>query len=544
MKGTTRVIATSDYLINVDASATKSGGYTLPAVFEVVVAAKGDEPAVFDGTRFHTWHEWAHDARALARAFQEMGVSAGDVVAVHLPNSWEYLIGHVAIAMIGAVMMPIHMAYGEHELRVLLERTSASALVMPASYHKRDLLAVGQRLLATQPSLRHLLLVGTKEQTDISSIDELVRQWAGMSPRPVHITPDDPFALLASSGTTSLRPKICMHSHNGLLSNASAAAIDGRAREDDTLVSASPFTHAFGLFSIHLSIFSRGRQALLPGWNLDDFLDVAHRSGATVAFLVPAQLRDVCAHLDTHSDAPRIRLREVRSGGAKVPATLVADARRLLGAGVIVQWGMSEVGAGTFTRPDDPPEAASSSIGRPVTHGEFLIADDNGQELPSGESGELWYRSPYMFRGYLHDPELTRQAVTADGWLRTSDLASRNEDGNIAYQGRRTELINRGGLKFSAVEVESLLSDMPQLNQFAVISRPDPRLGERAYLVAAVRPGSTITLDDVVAHLAAKGLAKYKWPEDLILIEELPSTATGKIARARLIDQLKTISTS
>jgi acyl-CoA synthetase (AMP-forming)/AMP-acid ligase II len=534
------VITTSDYFIDVDTGAASPEGYTLPDVFAAVVAAKGDEPAVFDGTRFRSWNEWASDAHALARALQEMGIATGDVVAVHLPNSWEYLIAHVAIATIGAVMMPIHMAYGEHELRVLLERTSAAALIMPASYHKRDMLTMGRRLLAAQPSLRHLLLAGANEHTDIPGIDELVHQWAGASPHPVSITPDDPFVLLASSGTTSLRPKICIHSHNGLLGNAFTTATDGRAREDDTLISASPFTHAFGLLSIHLSIFSRGRQALLPGWNLDAFLDVAHRSGATVAFLVPAQLRDVCAYLDTHSEAPRIKLREVRSGGAKVPATLVADARRLLGAGVIVQWGMSEVGAGTFTRPDDPPEAASTSIGRPVTNASFLITNDNGAVVPDGETGELWYRSPYMFRGYLHDPELTRQAITPDGWLRTSDLASRNEDGNIAYQGRRTELINRGGLKFSAVEVESLLSDMPQLNQFAVISRPDPRLGERSYLVAAVRPGNTITLEEVVAHLAARGLAKYKWPEDLILVEELPSTATGKIARARLINQLET----
>lgn len=537
MKGTTIVITTSDYLIDVDTG----DGYTLPAVFEAVVAAQGNEPAVFDGTRFRSWHEWAHDASALARALQEMGLSTGDVIAVHLPNSWEYLIAHVAIAAIGAVILPIHMAYGEHELRVLLERASASTLLLPASYHKRDLLAMGQRLLTSQPSLRHLLLAETTADTDIPGIDKLVRQWAGASPQAVQVTPDDPFALLASSGTTSLRPKICIHSHNGLLANASAAVRDGRARADDTLISASPFTHAFGLLSIHLSIFSRGRQALLPGWNLDAFLDVAHRSSASVAFLVPAQLRDVCAYLDSHPDAPGIKLREVRSGGAKVPASLVADARRLLGAGVIVQWGMSEVGAGTFTRPDDPAEAASNSIGRPVSGGNFLIAGDNGEALPAGETGELWYRSPYMFRGYLYDPELTHQAITTDGWLRTSDLASRNPDGNIAYQGRRTELINRGGLKFSAVEVESLLSDMPQLNQFAIISRPDPRLGERACLVAAIRPGSTITLDDIVAHLSAKGLARYKWPEDLILIEELPSTATGKIARARLIDQLKTI---
>jgi acyl-CoA synthetase (AMP-forming)/AMP-acid ligase II len=107
VKGTTDVITTSDYLIDVDTGATQADGYTLPAVFEAVVAAKGDEPAVFDGTRFRSWNEWASDAHALAHALQEMGISAGDVVAVHLPNSWEYLIGHVAIAAIGAVMMPI-----------------------------------------------------------------------------------------------------------------------------------------------------------------------------------------------------------------------------------------------------------------------------------------------------------------------------------------------------------------------------------------------------------------------------------------------------
>jgi non-ribosomal peptide synthetase component E (peptide arylation enzyme) len=178
-------------------------------------------------------------------------------------------------------------------------------------------------------------------------------------------------------------------------------------------------------------------------------------------------------------------------------------------------------------------------VGRPITNAEARIVDDDGNALPSGEIGELWYRSPYLFRGYLHDQELTQASVTADGWLCTGDLASRNADGTIAYQGRRTELINRGGLKFSAVEVESLLSDLPQLSQFAVVSRPDPRLGERAYLVAATRPGSTITLSDIVAHLAGKGLAKYKWPEELILVEELPSTPTGKIARARLNELLQ-----
>jgi non-ribosomal peptide synthetase component E (peptide arylation enzyme) len=143
-----------------------------------------------------------------------------------------------------------------------------------------------------------------------------------------------------------------------------------------------------------------------------------------------------------------------------------------------------------------------------------------------------------MFRGYFGDAKVTMQAFTPDGWLKTGDLASRNADGTIAYRGRYTEFINRGGLKFSAVEVESLLVDLPALDQFAVIAREDERLGQRSLLVASVRPGYNISLADVTAHLASKNLARYKWPEELIMVEELPATPTGKIARVRLAELL------
>ncbi len=400
------MITTSDYLIG-PAEQGRLEGYTLPGVFETAVAALGDQPAVYDGGRFRTWREWLGDAHALARALQELGVAKGDVVALHLPNCWEYLTGHVAAGSIGAVTLPIHMAYGEHELRVLLERTSASVLILPTVYHKRDLRAVGRNLLNALPSLRHVLVAGGEGPGLLLSIDELVRQWAGTAPLPVQIIPDDPFALLASSGTTSLRPKICMHSHDSLLSNAAMTARDGGVRTDDMLISASPFTHLFGLLSIHLSIFSRGRQAFLPSWRTEDFLDVARQASATMAFLVPAQLRDICAYLDKYPEARRVKLREVRTGGAKVPTSLVADVRRVLGSGVIVQWGMSEIGVGTFTRPADPAEAASKSVGRPITNGEVRVVSDAEERVSPGETGELWYRSPYLFRGYLQDPELT-----------------------------------------------------------------------------------------------------------------------------------------
>jgi cyclohexanecarboxylate-CoA ligase len=192
------------------------------------------------------------------------------------------------------------------------------------------------------------------------------------------------------------------------------------------------------------------------------------------------------------------------------------------------------LGAGTFTRPGDSIETVAGTIGRPVTGAEAMVAGEDGSPLAPGEVGELWYRSPTMFRGYLGDPERTAEAVTGEGWLRTGDLAAGTEDGNIAYRGRRTEFLNRGGLKFSAVEVENLLSELPELAQFAILARDDERLGQRAVLVAAVRPGARLSLETVITHLDGRGLAKYKWPEELLIVDELPTTPTGKIARVRL----------
>ena len=166
---------------------------------------------------------------------------------------------------------------------------------------------------------------------------------------------------------------------------------------------------------------------------------------------------------------------------------------------------------------------------------EVRILDPEGRPVPTGQIGELAYRSPYMFRGYYHDEELTRSYVMDDGWLLTGDLAAMNADGTIAYRGRKTETINRGGLKFSALEVESLLTDLPHIQQMAVVSRPDVRLGERAVLLVALRSGYALTLEDVQEHLRKKELAPYKWPEEIKIMDALPTTPTGKIARGQIL---------
>ncbi|QTZ92470.1 acyl--CoA ligase [Streptomyces auratus AGR0001] len=512
-------------------------------------AARRTDPAVWDGTRRRTWRDCLLQAERTAGALHRRGLRPGDVLAAQLPNTWELVVLHAATARLGVLLLPLHCAYGAREVQSLVTQAGAAALVAQGSYRGRDRVGEIHAVRERCPSLRQVWVAGGGSSgTDarrphptgadpLPSAAELLDEApapAGKLPDPPR-APEAPLMLLASSGTTSQRPKLCVHSHGGLLGNAAAVAADGGLGPADTIVSASPLSHAFGLLSVHLALVVGGRVGLFDGWAPRRFLDALRGASATTAFLVPAQLRDLVAlsENDPEAGGPPAALREVRTGGAPVPRELADGVRRTLGARLVVQWGMTEIGAGTFTRPGDPPEAAST-IGRPVSGGQVRVVGPEGHRTGAGETGELQYRSPYMFRGYHRAPELTRAALTADGWLRTGDLATLHPDGSVSYRGRADELINRGGLKFSALEVEELLDDLPQLAQHAVVGRPDPRLGQRSCLLAALRDGAGLTLDEVTGHLARKGLATYKLPEELVIVDRLPTTVTGKIARNRL----------
>ncbi|WP_406096036.1 class I adenylate-forming enzyme family protein [Streptomyces sp. NBC_01013] len=521
----------------------------LPTFTEALdrAAARGAGPAVWDGALWRTWRDCRLQAERTAGVLVRRGLRAGDVLAAQLPNCWEWVVLHAATARLGVLLLPLHANYGVREVRSLIEQSGAVALVARGAHRGRDRVGDLVALREHCPSLRDVWVSsGPPSGTGASRLRtlglrdsaELLEEAPDPAGTPVDRPqdPDAPLMLLASSGTTSRQPKLCVHTHAGLLGNAAAVAHDGGLGATDTIVSASPLSHAFGLLSVHLALVTGGRVGLFEGWDARRFLAALRAASATAAFAVPAQLRDVLAVLNEEAPGAgaRARLREVRTGGAPVPRELADDVRRTLGARLIVQWGMTEIGAGTCTRPGDPPEAAST-IGRPVSGAEVRVVDRDGAPVAPGTAGELQYRSPYMFRGYHGAQELTRAALTDDGWLRSGDLAALNPDGSVGYRGRADELINRGGLKFSALEVEELLNDLPQLAQHAVLGRPDPRLGQRSCLVAALRAGAgELTLGEVTAHLAAKGLATYKLPEQLVIIDALPTTVTGKIARARL----------
>jgi acyl-CoA synthetase (AMP-forming)/AMP-acid ligase II len=514
-------------------------GHTLPTVFDAAVRDRGDEIAVLDRGRSYTWRQWRDDADAVAYGLQGLGIEPGEVVAVQLPNCMDFLTLHVAVAKIGAILLPVHPDCGDRQLSSLIRNSGAAALVVPDAWRDEEGSSRGKRAQAETTTLRQVLLGGAGQSAD-GSVSALIAQHAGARPKPGHIRPERPLLLIASSGTSSAYPKICVHTHDGLLSNAEQVVADsdsGAQPGSDLMLSASPFTFLFGLLSVHVSLVTQAAQTLLPRSDVEEFLDTAIRHRPTLIFAVPAQLHDAVARAGT-ADPPLglTPARQVRTGGVAVSPGLVTSVKQWLADEVIVQWGMSEVGAGTFTRPGDRVDATGHAIGRPISGGRVRIVAPDGTQCPEGVEGELQYRSPYAFLGYWLEQELTAAAVTEDGWLRTGDLASVDAGGALRFHGRALETINIGGSKVNAIEIEELLADLVPLSAAAVVGRPDDRLGEIACAVCVVKEGESVTLDEIVRHLNGKGVAWRKVPTEIMVVDRLPHTPNGKLARRQLAD--------
>jgi len=470
----------------------------------------GERPAAILSDEIKSYADLRRDRDRVAEWLADQGVGAGDVVGVQLPNGWDFLVVHAALASLGAVMATLHRPYSAAECHQLLETVDAVGWI---SEHG--------------PAGWHWIRLTNRDNTARRSTDQ---------------DSGSPLALYFTSGTHSLTAKACIHTHQSLLGNALTVVSDAGMTADDVFISASPFTHLFGVLSCHAAWVAGASQAVMDRFDPAGFLQLAHKAQATVAFLVPTHVRDIVRYLKDHPDRPRPRLREVRVAGAALPADLVGEVQERLGARVVNHWGMSELGAGTYTHWHDEPAVPASSIGHPATGAWVRVVDAEGRPITgAGETGELWFTGPSLFYGYYGSPQLTEAALVREGetvWLKTGDQAAWRTDGRLQYRGRLKDIVNRGGMKISALEVENALMDFPGIRQAAIVPVADERLGERALLVVALGEERSLTLDDIRRHLEQKGVARYKWPEFLEVREALPTTPTGKISKARLREGL------
>jgi cyclohexanecarboxylate-CoA ligase len=473
-------------------------------------------------------------ARGLAAGLRRAGLQRDEVVAVQLPNSAEFAIAYLAVGLCGAVFQTVHMPYRASEISLLLSHSGASMAIVPSRIKEYLPAEVLDGLRATLPKLRDIVVVGAPQPRTLSFDALMQSESADLVPNALA---RDPFLLLYTSGTTSA-PKGVPVTYRTFLSNARLSAAELGLTAESVLLSAAPFTHLYGLFTLNLALSVGATTALLPSFTPTDLVEALRAMRPTALFAAPAHIAGAISAGALSGEALE-SLQFVMLSGSPCPQPLADALQEMMPTAKVLQlWGMSELQAGAFTRPHDSRAVRTTTTGRASPGTSLRVVDVDGRVLAADSIGELQVRGCSVFAGYHDNVLATREAYTPDGWFRTGDLASLDAQGNVRVTGRLKELINRGGVKFNPVDVEAILDRHPAVSQSALVPMPDPVLGERACCFAVLNAGHALTLDEIRAWLTQHCVAKTKWPERLEIIEAMPLTATRKIVRSELIKRL------
>ncbi len=516
-------------------------GQDLGAEIAAVAAARPDATALVDGAIRISYASLLARADALAARLARLGLRSGMRIVVQLPNCWPFVVLTLACLRAGIVPVMALPAHRRHELAYLCEHSGARALAVPDVLRGFDHQQMAEELLAASPTLDHILVHGQDvRHQDLTALCG-EQQGAEGDPGTAPVPPDPAgvAVFLLSGGTTGL-PKLIGRTHNDYSYNARASAHLCRLDEGTVYLVSLPASHNFPLACPGLlgTLLSGGRVVMTASPDPASAFAAIEREGVTITAVVPAVAQRWLAHAADHgSDALRT-LEVLQVGGARLADEHATRIKPVLGATLQQVFGMAE-GLLNYTRLDDPDEVICGTQGRPLSPGdEVRIVDADGRELPDGQPGALLTRGPYTPRGYYRAPDQNARAFTPDGWYASGDVVRRRPDGNLVVEGRDKDMINRGGEKISAEEVENLLYRMPGIAQVAAVAAPDAELGERICVFVVPEPGRDITLGAISDGMATAGVARFKWPERLEIVAELPITKMGKLDKKALRDQL------
>jgi len=498
-------------------------GQTVGSLLAICAEDHPDRVAVHvarDGTASTvTYSELVTAARSRAGDLVHR-TSPGAKVAVLAPNGLNWVITLFAVALSGRQLVPLNPALSPREVQQLLDDCGAELLVTTDVPGGRALLAESALLVEALPGLRDVL--------DLES-------WPAdpTDPELPEVRPQDNFLVQYTSGTTG-QPKGALLTHHAVTTSARTMTAALETGDHEVWVSPMPLFHVGALVAHAVALASiAGTYVMQTKFDPKEQLELAESTGATLIAGVPTIYLGLLS--EPGLQAARLdRLRTAMLGGASIAPDLVGRIERGLGATVAVLYGQSESPAITQTSPEDDAVTKAETIGRPLPGRELRIVNtDSGSDLPDGSVGELWVRSPTNMTGYLGRPEETSATLTADGWLRTGDLCSRDRRGLVRFHGRLREVILRGGENIYAREVENALSDHPAVAQVAVIGEPDPRWGEIVAAVVQLRGGGSLDEADLREYLEPR-LARFKIPDRWRFVESLPLTASGKVQKHRL----------
>ncbi len=461
-------------------------------------------------------------ARSLAAVLQERGVGPGDVVAFQLPNWVEAGIIFAAASYLGAVLVPIVHFYGAKEVGYVLRATQPRVVVHADSFGRNDYLPFYETLMADLPDAEWLV-VGDADLPERAERFDALCAGPGLA-APLQVDPDAPALIAFTSGTTS-DPKGVVHSHNTI--GAETRQLDLIANRSPTIIGA-PVGHFIGMSNAFLLPTVRRKPVhMVDVWDAGVVLGMMTANGFCAGSGSTVFLTSLLDHPD-FTPAHQALIPYVGLGGAPVPVA-VTERARSLGIQVYRAYGSTEHPSITGSYATDPETKRLRTDGHPMP----------GVEIRLDDEGEIQSRGPDRFLGYT-DPELSAAAIDDEGWYRTGDVGVVDEDGYLSITDRISDIIIRGGENISAQEVEEQLARLDAVAEVGVVAAPDERLGEHVAAVLRLQAGAqTPTLADIQAHLAQAGLAKQKWPESVYLVADFPRTASGKVQKFVLRDQVR-----
>jgi cyclohexanecarboxylate-CoA ligase len=490
--------------------------------------------------RRFTYRQLATLADRMAIGLSRLGVGRNDVVAMQLPNWWQFSLLYLACSRIGAVLNPLMPIFRERELGFMLRHGEVKVLIVPKQFRNFDHEVMVRSLQPQLPSLARIVVVDSGGADDFDAL--LTKpEWEKQPDAPAILGANRPGAdditqLIYTSGTTG-ESKGVMHSANTLMSNIVPYAERLKLGADDVVLMASPMAHQTGfMYGLMMPIMMQARVVLQDVWDPVKAADLIRQEGVTFTMASTPFLTDLTRVVsEPGKGVPS--LKTFLCAGAPIPGPLVEQARKTLGAKIVSAWGMTENGAVTLIKLEDDDVRAFTTDGCGLPGVEVKIIDADGKPLPPGEIGKLVVRACSNFGGYLKRPQWNSTDV--DGWFDTGDLARMDTEGYIRITGRSKDVIIRGGENIPVVEVEALLYRHPAVAQVAIVAYPDERLGERACAIIVPKPAQTIDFDEMTNFLKSQKLATQYIPERLILRDAMPATPSGKIQKFRLREMLR-----
>ncbi len=507
-------------------------GITLGDMFDKTCDLYPEREALVGSGIRYTWSQLRRRVDTMAYNLLQRGFKPGDTVLLQLPNRPEFVISYFALQKAGLVMVLLTVNHTAREIAHLANLTQPKGWILPDRYREIDFLPLVKQVKEENPMLKKVVLLGEELHAGCLRFDDLMEtrddaEQVRSVLEQARPAPEDVCQILPSGGTTGL-PKGAPRTHNDYICNIEYKSRAWDLNVTDTCLVAATVGHNLALLiCVTGSVFQGAKMVMLDSSYQHDFCRIVQDEKITCTGLVPTLISRV-VKFENLADYDLSSLKKIYVGAANSPPELVLTVEEKIRARYINAFGMVE-GPLSQSRPEDPVEVRQGTIGRPCCpYDEFVILDEDGNQTPTGIEGELSAKGPGVFTGYLKNPEANKKEFTPDGYFRTGDLATIDENGNIRITGRIKDIIIRGGENIAARDVEDLISSHSNVEYVAVVGMPDPELGEQ--ICAYVKPAQAAKLshEDILHHLKALEAAKILYPERTIFVSEIPLTAAGK----------------